>query len=273
MFIPYKIGFIGVGNLAQAMIKTLIESKTVQAGQLYAANRSPGKLQKAVELWGIQGLPTAEQVVDSTDIVLLAVKPQDMAAAIDPIASSFHEKQIVVSLAAGVTMRTLSKKLPQCRIIRAIPNMPSVIRRGVIGFLCSEKDSGLESIAEDLFSPMGDVLRVKDEDELETLLVSCSGGTGFVFELMMYFQDWISEHGFDESVSREMVVETFLGAAMMAAQNPDQGLEDLQNRVASKKGITSAGLDSMREWEIERALRYAFEKAALRNQELAKQSE
>lgn len=273
MFIPYKIGFIGVGNLSQAMIKTLIEAKILQGNQIYASNRTPGKLQKAVDLWGVQALPTNEEVVDAADIIVIAVKPQDFSSAIDPIASSFHEKQIVVSLAAGVTMRTLGKKLPQCRIIRAIPNMPAVIRRGVIGYLCSDKDSGLESVAEDLFSPLGDVFRVKDEDELEALLVSCSSGTGFVFEIMMYFQDWISEHGFDESVAREMVVETFLGAAMLASQSPDQGLEDLQNRVASKKGTTAAGLDSMREWEVERALRYAFEKAALRNQELAKQSE
>lgn len=255
------------------MIKSLVESKVVLPSQIYGSNRTPGKLQKASELWGIHTVPTNEQVVDAAEIVVIAVKPQDYANAIDPIASCFHEKQIVVSLAAGVTMRTLKKKLPNCRIIRAIPNMPSTIHRGVIGFLCDDKDKGLETVAEDILKPLGELIQVKDEDELEAVLVSCSGGTGFVFELMMYFQDWISEHGFEDRVARQMVVETFLGAAMLASQSPDQGLEEMQNRVASKKGITAAGLDSMREWEIERALRYAFEKAALRNQELAKQSE
>jgi len=89
--------------------------------------------------------------------------------------------------------------------------------------------------------------------------------------MMMYFQDWIEERGFEPDVARKMVVETFLGAAKLAAVNPDQSLEDLQNKVTSKKGVTAAGLESMREFEIERALRYSFEKAALRNQELAKQ--
>lgn len=273
MHIPYKIGFVGLGNLAQAMIKSLIESKAVSSSQIYGSNRTPGKIQKATDTWGIQGQKTNEQVVDAADIVVIAVKPQDYAAAIDPIASCFRDKQIVVSLAAGVTMRTLKKKLPNCRIIRAIPNLPSIIHRGVIGYLSEAKDAGLETVAEDLFKPLGHVFPVKDEDELEAVLVSCSGGTGFVFEMMMYFQDWISEHGFEDKMARKMVVETFLGAAQLASQNPDQSLEEMQNRVASKKGITAAGLDSMREWEIERALRYAFEKAALRNQELAKQSE
>jgi pyrroline-5-carboxylate reductase len=68
------------------------------------------------------------------------------------------------------------------------------------------------------------------------------------------------------------VVETFLGASLLASQQRDAPLEDLQTKVASKKGVTAAGLQSMRELEIERLLRYSFEKAFLRNQELAKQS-
>ena len=88
---------------------------------------------------------------------------------------------------------------------------------------------------------------------------------------MMYWQDWIEERGFDPEVARKMTVETFLGASLLAAQANGTPLEDLQNKVTSKKGITAAGLQSMRELEIERTLRYSFEKAALRNQELAKE--
>lgn len=274
MSFPYKVGFIGVGHMAQAMIKALVDTKTVNPNNIFASNRSPGKLQKAVENWGINAAQVNEQVIDAVDIVVIAVKPQDFGSAIDPFVSSFHEKQIVVSLAAGLTLRDLQKKIPQCRIVRAMPNTPSVIQRGVIGFLMSEKekDKGLEIIMEDLLSPLGAVFKVQDEEQLEALMVSCSSGTGFVFELMTYFHDWVLERGFEEADARRMVVETFLGAAQLAAQNHDLGLEDLQNRVISKKGVTAAGLESMREFEIERALRYSFEKAALRNRDLAKSS-
>lgn len=273
MAFPYKIGFIGTGHLSQTIIKALIETKIVNPTQVYGSNRSPGKLQKAVDTWGIHSMPTNEHLIDTVDIVVLGVKPQDFSSAIDPYLSAFNDKQIVISLAAGINLRSLKKKLPQCRLVRVIPNTPAVIHRGVIGYLMGDKDIGLEGIIEDLFSPLGAVFKVIDEEQLEALMVSCSSGTGFVFEFMSYFQDWILERGFDEEVARRMVVETFLGAAQLAAQNHDLGLEELQSRVVSKKGVTAAGLESMREFEIERALRYSFEKAALRNQELAKQGD
>ncbi|MCE3010962.1 MAG: pyrroline-5-carboxylate reductase [Proteobacteria bacterium] len=266
----YKIGFIGTGNLAQAMIKGLIENKVVEPTQIYGCNRSPGKLQKTVETFRINSCSNAEDLIETCDIVVLAMKPQDLPGAIDPLAASFNENQIVISLAAGITLRMLEKKLSQTRIIRLMPNTPSLISRGVIGYVANDDDSSLEAIIEDMFNPLGYVLKVEDEDQFEALTVSCSSGTGFVFELMMYWQDWIEERGFPPDVARKMTVETFLGASLLASQSNQSSLEDLLAKVTSKKGITAAGLQSMRELEIERALRYSFEKAALRNQELAK---
>lgn len=271
--VHYKIGFIGVGNMAQAIIKGLLESKIIGAKSVFCTNRSEGKLQKTSEFFGIQALTSNEDLIDQCDVIVLAMKPQDLSAAIDPVASAFRPGQIVISLAAGVTLRTLEKKLPDCRIVRVMPNTPTLINKGVTGYLTSEKDVGLETLVEDLFTPLGSVFKVEDEMQFEALMVSCSSGTGFVFELMMYFQDWIEERGFEPDIAKKMVIDTFLGAAMMAKQSGETGLEELQNKVTSKKGVTSAGLQSMRELEIERTLRYSFEKAALRNQELAKESE
>ncbi len=271
MLMHYKVGFIGVGNMAQAIIKGLVEAKVVAPHHIFAANRTPGKLQKAVDLWGVQPLAANEQVIDQCDIIVLAMKPQDLSSAIDPLVGLFNEGQIVISLAAGIQVHQLRKKLPQCRVVRVMPNTPTVINHGVIGYLTGKEDDALDTVVEDLFTPLGVVLKVQDEEQLEALMISCSSGPGFIFEMMMYFQDWIEERGFEPDVARKMVVETFLGAAKLAAVNPDQSLEDLQSKVTSKKGVTAAGLESMREFEIERALRYSFEKAALRNQELAKQ--
>ncbi len=272
MKIHLKIGFIGVGNLAQTVIKGLIENKVVEAKSIFGSNRSDGKLQKIADLYGINACATNEEVVDKADVIVIATKPQDLAGAIEPIASVFTEKQMLISLAAGVTLRQLRKKLPQCRIVRLMPNTPSLISRGVIGFVMNEEDPGLQTIVEDLFEPLGYVLKVEDEEKFEALMVSCSAGTGFIFELMMYWQEWIEERGFDPDTARKMTVETFLGASMLASQQKEASLEDLLLKVSSKKGVTAAGLQSMRELEIERALRYSFEKAALRNQELAKET-
>ena len=272
MSFHYKVGFIGAGNMSQAIIRGLIETKTLTADKIVCSNRTPGKLQKLTEQFGIQTRPTNEQVIDDCDVVILAMKPQDLATAVGSIASSFREKQVVISLAAGITFEKLEKQLPQCRLVRVIPNTPAVIQKGVTGYISNDDDEGAESMAEDLFSPLGYVIKVDDEEQLEALMVCCSSGVGFLFEFMMYFQDWIEERGFPEDVAKKMVIDTFVGASVLATQNKELPLEELQNKVASKKGVTAAGLESMRELEIERLLRYSFEKACLRNQELAKQN-
>lgn len=266
-----RIGFMGTGNMAQAMIKGIVEAGVVPPSNIYCANRSVGKLIKIKDQFNVNVCETNEELIEKTDIVFLSMKPQDLIAAIDPMAGIFAEKQIVVSLAAGVRMESLEKHLPHCRIVRAMPNTPTIIAKGVVGFLLNEEnDSGLSDMIESLFSPLGYVLEVEDEDHFEALMVSCSSGTGFVFEMMLYWQDWIQEHGFAPEEARRLTIETFVGASLLAAQSKDMPIEDLQNRVTSKKGVTQAGLESMRELEIERALRISFEKSAMRNQEMAR---
>lgn len=265
-----KIGFLGAGNMAQAMIKGLIEGG-IPAKNLYASNRSQGKLQKLVETFKIQGATSNELLIDTCDIIILAVKPQDLLQALEPVTRAFDEHKIVISIAAGIRMEKLEKYTQGARLARVMPNTPSLIGRGVIGYLLNDDDDdALESTVEDLFAPLGRMIKVSDEDQFEALMVSCSSGTGFVFEMMMYWQDWIEEHGFSVEEARLMTIETFVGASLLAAQ-AREGVEDLQARVTSKKGVTAAGLQSMRELEIERALRISFEKAAMRNKEMARE--
>ena len=99
--------------------------------------------------------------------------------------------------------------------------------------------------------------------------VATSAGVGFIFELMIYWQEWLEERGIEADEAQEMTIQTFAGAAELAFRSRPQSLSELQAKVTSKKGITAAGLESMRELEIERLLRYSFEKAALRDRELS----
>lgn len=265
-----KIGFLGAGNMAQAMIKGLIEGG-IPAKNIFASNRSPGKLHKLVETYKIQEANSNDELIDTCDIIILAVKPQDLLTALEPVSRAFDEHKIVISVAAGIRMDKLERYVHDARLARVMPNTPSLIGRGIIGYLLNDNDdAALESTVEDLFAPLGKVIRVSDEDQFEALMVSCSSGTGFVFEMMMYWQDWIEEHGFSSEEARLMTIETFVGASLLAAQ-AREGVEDLQARVTSKKGVTAAGLQSMRELEIERALRISFEKAAMRNKEMARE--
>lgn len=264
-----KIGFIGVGNMGQAMIKALVDSGTVLGSQIYASNRTPGKLKKVEELYGVQTLPTNEQVVDASDIIVISVKPQDLALAIEPISSSFHSGHLVVSIAAGFSLKSLKKLLPEVQAIaRAMPNTPATIRKAVVGYCLAQGSEIYEGTVEDLLNPLGYVVQVQEGDLFESLTVSCGSGPGFILEIMQYWQEWLEEHGFESPVARRMVVETFVGTSLMAQSSSDTTLIELQERVVSKKGVTAAGLDSMRELELERALRFSFEKAVLRDREI-----
>lgn len=265
-----KIGFLGAGNMAQAMIKGLIEGG-IPSKNIFATNRSEGKLHKLAETFSVTAMMSNEELIDKCDIIILAVKPQDLLTALEPVTRAFDEHKIVISVAAGIRMEKLERFIQGARLARVMPNTPSLIGRGVIGYLLNDDDdNALESTVEDLFAPLGRVIKVSDEDQFEALMVSCSSGTGFVFEMMMYWQDWIEEHGFSSEEARLMTIETFVGASLLAAQ-AREGVEDLQARVTSKKGVTAAGLQSMRELEIERALRISFEKAAMRNKEMARE--
>lgn len=264
-----KIGFIGVGSMGQAIIKALIDSGSVLAANVYATNRSSGRLKKVEEQFGIHGLPTNEQLVDATDIVVLAVKPQDLVSVLEPIASSFHSGHVVISLAAGFSLESLNKLIPNAGgVARAMPNTAATIQKAVVGYCLSNNASAYQATVEEFLAPLGTVVQADEGDRFEALTVSCASGTGFVLELMQYWQEWVEEHGFDPMTARKMVVQTFLGASELAARAESTSLVDLQDKVVSKKGVTAAGLQSMRELEIERTLRYSFEKAALRDQEI-----
>lgn len=266
-----KYGFIGAGNMSQAIMHAWISSGALKPENIYATNRSEGKLHRIAEQLKINPLSMNEELVDQCDVVVLAMKPQDLTAAVEPIASSFNDSQIVISLAAGIGFKTLTKVLPNVqRIVRIMPNTPARIRQAVVGYALAPQAQGLQAFVEDLFDPIGLVVQVNEGEEFEALTVSCGSGVGFVFELMDYWQEWLEEHNFDAETAKQMTIKTFLGAAMLADESKDQSIHELQNKVVSKKGVTAAGLSSMRELEVERALRYSFEKAVLRDRDLGR---
>lgn len=266
----HKVGFIGAGNMCQSLIEGWLKKNVFKPNEIFVSNRTPGKVKKLSQQWGIQECATNEQVVESAEVVILAMKPQDLVQAVEPLGSIFNEGQLVVSLAAGISLSKLKKILPKnVRIIRVIPSTPVKVQQGVIGYATAVDDVTLDRWMQNVFSTLGQVIKVQEGDQFEALIVACASGVGFVFELMLYWQEWLEERGFEPDQARNMTVQTFLGAANLAAQNPSQSLEDLLSRVTSKKGTTAAGLDSMRELEVERLLRYSFEKSALRDRELA----
>jgi pyrroline-5-carboxylate reductase len=265
-----NIGFIGAGNMAQALIQGWLGKNLVKPEELFVSNRTQGKLIKLTTDFGVVACATNEELVDKCDVIVLAVKPQDMEAAVEPISSSFTEDQIVISLAAGISFKKLKKLLPKNKhLVRLMANTPAKIMKGTFGYCTPNPDIRVDRWMERMFKPLGLTVKLEEGEQYEAFMVATSAGVGFVFELMIYWQEWLEERGIDAELAQSMTVSTFLGASELALRTAPQSLSDLQSQVTSKKGVTSAGLLSMRELEVERGLRYSFEKAALRDRELS----
>ena len=264
-----KVGFLGCGNLAQTLIYSWIEKKILSSSDIIATNRTPGKLQKISQDLQIKITQNNEEMVENSELIILAVKPQDLEAALEPLSSIFDSSKKVISLAAGIPISTIQKLLPAgTAIARVMTNTPARVFQGMTGYCMNGDHLGLSKNIDYLFSPLGEVTEVQEGEAFQAFSVATSSGVGFVIELMLYWQEWLEEYGFDAEQSQSMVIQSFLGASQWVKQS-NMPLTDLQAKVVSKKGITAAGLNSMRELEVERLLRYSFEKAILRDKELA----
>ena len=265
-----KIGFIGCGNLAQAIIGGLLESDTVRKDQIFVSNRSEKRLDRVKEKFQITGFSTNEQLVDHCNVIFIATKPQDLFEAIEPISPSFGVEHTVISLAAGIRLDSLKKTLPDVtNLVRLMTNTPIKVGKAVIGYCMAEDSKLTEDMLHELLNPLGYVVKAEDDEMLAAITVAAASGSGFIFELITYWMDWIQDYGFTEEQSYKIALETFLGSASLAKESNTK-IYDLLDHVTSKKGVTQAGLDSMRELDIERALRISFEKALLRDKELGR---
>lgn len=267
-FFKMKLGFIGAGHITQSLCRGFLNSQRLTVQQLGVTNRTSGKLQKLKDELLIQTFNSNEELIQFADIIFIAVKPQDFFSVAEEVGRTITPNQIVISLAAGIPLSKLQKSIPHARWARVIPNTPTAYNQGIIGIY--SHDSALAINLSDLFSLVGQVYINENEDLLNSLLVGTSSGTGFVIELMSYYQDWLEEHGFSSEESKSMAVQTFVGASLLCQKHPEKSLLDLINAVASKKGVTAAGLESMREHDMDRLLRMSLDLAQKRNEELAR---
>lgn len=266
-----KLGFIGTGNLAQAIITALVEENSIARENIYITNRTPGKPTKLKKKFPeINYLTNNEELVETCDIVVFAMKPQDLQNAVEPISYVFDKSKLVISLAAGVTIQNLKRLVPEAGdIFRVMANTAARVKKGVFGYCSTNNNSANESYILELFSPLGLVVAAEEGEEFDALTVACSSGTGFVLELLHYWQDWLQDRGYEEEIAKKMAIETFIGAAELAKHTEHLSVEELRDQVTSKKGVTLAGLEKMREFELEGNLAMSFEKAIQRNRQLA----
>ncbi len=261
-----KIGLIGSGYMAENLIKGFVTF--LKSYNIFTSDQIFEKSQRLSEKYKVTALKHNEELLDVCEIIIIAIKPYDFFKNIEPLSSSFHSEHIVFSLMAGLKIKKIKTVIPGAKnIIKVIPNTATSVLKGIVGIQLPQENFVLEKISKDLFSPLGSVIFIT-EDEAPSFTVACSSGIGFIYEIMQYWKEWLEENGFEAKKAEAMVKHTFLGASELCQGDKKTFLE-LQKQVTSKKGITEAGLKSMREADLEIALRISFEKALLREKEIS----
>ncbi len=153
-----KLGIIGLGNMGQSVLKALLKSQTLKEDQIYVHTRSEGKIKKILSRYKVQQTETAEQLVDQCDMILFSVQPQDLLELLEPLRGAFTSEKVAMSMAPGISLRTLRKYLPEPSLVRIMPSAPALVSRGVIHFCIPESDMILEKLVKKLFSPLGYVV-------------------------------------------------------------------------------------------------------------------
>jgi pyrroline-5-carboxylate reductase len=257
------IAFIGAGNMAGSLIRGLKTSGT-PAGHIVAADPAQAQLNALANL-GIKTTTDNAVAVDTADIVVLAIKPQITGSVLQQL-PPLKRHQLVISIVAGIDMRSLQDWLPNEQpIVRCMPNTPALLGAGITGlFANSSVNDAQRQEAQDILNGVGSSVWVAEETQLDAVTAVSGSGPAYYFLLMESMVASARALGLDADTSRKLVVQTARGAALMACE-PDADPATLRRNVTSPGGTTEAALNVMQEQglptTVENALKAAKDRA------------
>ena len=262
-----RIGFLGGGNMATAMMSGLL-AKGWQAADLRVADVDAAARQRLHDTLGIFATERPSEVVASSDWVVLAVKPQQLRLLCREIAQPARDR-LVVSIAAGIRTADLSRWLDgHERIVRVMPNTPALLRAGMTGAFALPAVAATERHqVDELLGAVGKVLWVEQESRLDGVTAVSGSGPAYAFYLIEAMQEAAGRLGFSPDEARQLSVETLLGAARLAAAS-EEPAATLRARVTSKGGTTEQAISVMEAHAVKSHMVEAILAAAERSREL-----
>jgi pyrroline-5-carboxylate reductase len=268
---PKKIGFIGAGNMAGALAKGLLATKRLKARDVWASDAEPRQLARFARAHGVGRAPDNATLVAETEVVVLAVKPQVMPAVLAEIRPQVTRHQLFVSIAAGIPTRRLEEGLGgRVRVVRAMPNTPSLVGHGVTVVVRGAHATGAdERRAAELLGGVGEVVRVKDESLMDAVTGLSGSGPAYVYRFAEGLIAGAVAEGLSDAVARQLTYQTLRGAAVML-QETGRSPEELRAMVSSPGGTTLAGLGALDERGFVDAVAAGVAAATRRSRELGR---
>ena len=265
-----RLALLGGGRMGEALIGGLLDAGK-DPEDLAVAEISPERRHALESRFPkVRVVPAPAWAVAEADVVVAAVKPGDVAAALDGAASALAPGALVLSIAAGVTIAALEARVPGHPVVRAMPNTPALVRRGAAA-ISAGSQAGEEHLvrAESILSAVGTVVRVP-EGLLDAVTGLSGSGPAYVFLLAEALIEAGVHSGLARPVSQALVIQTLLGSATLLAEGTE-GPEALRAAVTSPGGTTAAGLAALEARAVRAAVLEAVAAATARSKELGGQ--
>jgi pyrroline-5-carboxylate reductase len=271
MLTKKTIGFIGAGNIGEALIKGLLKSKMITPAQIIVADKNKERLANIAENYDIKVFNKSFEVAKTADIIILTVKPVDVKELLKEISPDIGKGKLLISSIAGITTDYIRQGLYHpLSIVRVMPNTPVLIQEGAIGLYtdkCVTREDRELSIA--IFELLGKVVIIESEELMNAVTGLSGSGPAYFFFLLEAFVDAGVSVGLPRDKARVLSMQTALGSIKLAIES-SKHLSELKEMVASPGGTTIAGLTKLEECETRSAIIQAVKTATKKAKDLAK---
>lgn len=257
----FEVHLLGCGQMGSALIRGAVNAGVLDPGRLVCHGRGGDKAAKLALSLGARVFEGDVVTGEGKRLIVVAVKPQDVFDALEKF--SFGPGDVVVSVAAGVTLGQLSQACAPAQVVRSMPNTPSLVGKGVTGVFSQEPCPAAVA----LFESVGVVVELAHEKHFDALTAVSGCGPAYVFLVLEALADGAVMMGLDRATARKIAAATLEGAAHFAAAS-EEHTADLKDRVASPGGVTIAALAHLEERAVRSAFIGAVEVAAKRSRQM-----
>ena len=266
-----KVGFIGAGNMAGALIKGLINAQLYTPPEIIVSDALPAQLRKIKRRYQVEGTQQNRTVVQQAQTIVLAVKPQIIDQVLAEIQPVVAPTKRFISIAAGVTLTRLEKGLGgEARVIRVMPNTPALLGKSMTVVVRGTKAKAAdEKLALRFFRGVGDALAVQDEQLLDPVTGLSGSGPAYVYLFAEALIAGGIKAGLSPTVAERLTFQTLEGAVAMLKETK-QSPQELREMVSSPGGTTLAGLKRLKTGAFSKTVSAAVAAATRRSRELGR---
>ncbi len=271
MFAGKRIGFIGGGAIAEALIRGVVNAGLLTAGQITVGDVAAERLAYLSEKYGVATSLDTAAVAAQADVLFLTVKPQVIAAALDTVAPAVARKTLVISVAAGVTLAALEERLLQVPVGRVMPNTPGAVGAGMSAIALGRHATARDGeAAMAIFSAVGRAVMV-NEDAMDAVTGLSGSGPSFAYVLIDALADAGVRVGFPRQMAITLAAQTLYGAAKMVLETGEHPAK-LRDMVTSPGGTSIAGVHVLEQKGVRAALMDAVVAATERSRAMGRKS-